>query len=357
LPCVQREIDRRRSLQQQQPKQQHHQEQQQDDDDDDRPQVDYSTIRLIHAPTTELLLREVATAHVALPFMERFPADLFVPSSTSSPDLRLVMQYGVGLEGVDIPAATRAGIAVSNVPADGTGNAQATSEHAVFLAVSLLRQAQTEYHPRFQNRSLGGLPIPKTIYRKNVTVVGYGAVGSCLSRYLVTMGANVAVVRRRPWTDTHDDDDDDRTVRATIRKYDALSDALPNTDVLFLACPLTSETHHCLNEQTIALLPKGALVVNVARGGLVEYHAMVDALRSGAVGGFASDVGIGHPTKPSEPWDPDDPISNLPNVLFTPHVGGYSDTSYEAMAHKVVDAIENVMDGRPPPVWVNRPSP
>jgi phosphoglycerate dehydrogenase-like enzyme len=83
---------------------------------------------------------------------------------------------------------------------------------------------------------------------------------------------------------------------------------------------------------------------------------MLDALTSGTIGGFASDVGIGgHPTnKPSEPWDPHDELSQFPNVLFTPHVGGYTDYSYSIMAKKVVDSIEHIIRGEPPPVWVNK---
>ena len=111
---------------------------------------------------------------------------------------------------------------------------------------------------------------------------------------------------------------------------------------------------HCINIDTVQLLPKNALVVNVARGGFVEYNAMRNALESEHIGGFASDVGIGHPSKPSEPWDPDDPICQLPNVVFTPHVGGYSDAAYDVMSKRIVDGIECVVQGKPPPVWVNR---
>jgi lactate dehydrogenase-like 2-hydroxyacid dehydrogenase len=339
LPSIQEEIDRRgRQL-----------EPKRGEGGKTFPTIDYSKIILIHAPTTPDLFKEITTAHIAIPFMERFTKDLFDPSI--SPNLRLAIQYGVGLEGIDIPAATTAGVAISNVPADGTGNAQATSEHAIYLAISLLRQTQTEYPKRFQQQMLGGTPIPRTLYQKNVTIVGYGAVGSCLARYLVTMGANVSVVRRRPWTTSNTATNNDDKVR----KYNSLLDALPETDVLFLACPLTTETYHCINKETIALLPHGALVVNIARGGLVQYQAMMDAVLSGDVGGFASDVGIGHPRKPSEPWDPHDPISKLENTIFTPHVGGYSDSSYRAMSQKIVDAIENSIHGKPPPVWVNQP--
>lgn len=70
--------------------------------------------------------------------------------------------------------------------------------------------------------------------------------------------------------------------------------------------------------------------------------------------GFASDVGVGHPSKTSEPWDPQDDLSKLDNVIFTPHVGGYCDYSYGYMANKIVDGIEAVVSGNPPPVWVNK---
>jgi lactate dehydrogenase-like 2-hydroxyacid dehydrogenase len=310
---------------------------------------------LVHAPTTDELKNEARTAHVAIPFMEAFRKDFFHPSTT--PDLRLVAQFGVGLEGVDMDEASAQGIAVTNVPAEGTGNAQATAEHAVFLGISLLRGIPTQnFTSRFPSRSLGGLPIPRTLYRKRVTVVGYGAVGSCLARYLSVLGAEVTVVRRMPWDNTADEGFGDGI--PPIHKADDLQEALTSADILFLACTLTPETKSLVNATTIEWLPKGALVVNIARGGLVDHGAMLDALRSGAVGGFASDVGIGHPQKVAEPWDPDDEICHLgpnANVLFTPHIGGYCDASYDVMAQKISDAIEHVIRGEAPPVWVNEP--
>lgn len=135
---------------------------------------------------------------------------------------------------------------------------------------------------------------------------------------------------------------------------ESLREVLPMTDVLFLACPLTAETQYLLNEETIEMLPRGSLIVNVGRGPLVEHKAILNALRSGQVGGFASDVGVGHPTKPSEPWDPQDELSLEDNVLFTPHIAGYTDVAYEKMAVAFVDALECIRKGHPPPIWTNR---
>lgn len=257
------------------------------------------------------------------------------------------MQFGVGLEGVDLETATRLGVAVSNIPAADTGNAQATAEHATFLAMSLLRQSRWELPRKFANRELGGLPVPRALYGKRITVVGYGAVGSKLCQYLVTMGAHVTAVRRS-WAHGI-------TSEPNITKSTNLDQVLPATDILMLACTLTKETHHLVNQHVVSLLPAGALVVNVGRGPLVEYNAIWEGLQSGAIGGFASDVGIGHAEKPSEPWDPNDPLSQHSNTVFTPHVGGYTDHSYGIMADKVIQAIDNVIEGRPPEVWVNRP--
>lgn len=213
--------------------------------------------------------------------------------------------------------------------------------------MSLLRHATYELPRRFQSGELGGLPIPRTLYQKNVTVVGYGAVGSTLCRYLVALGANVTAVRRRKWPLIPSNDD------LQIKRETLLQEALPTTDLLILACTMTLETRHLINKETIQLLPKGSLIVNVGRGPLVEHSAVLEALESGAIGGFASDVGVGHHFKPSEPWDPKDALSRHPNTLFTPHVGGYCDFSYIRMAEAVVDAIECVVRGKPPPVWAN----
>ena len=285
-------------------------------------------IELLHAKTPEDIERLAPTAHVAVPFMERFPKD-FLERSTK---LRLVQQYGVGLEGVDIDTATKLGIAVSNIPAHGTGNAQATSEHALWLTISLLRHHQ-DLQRRFQQQELGGLPIPRTLYKKRVTIVGYGSVGKMLTQYMVMMGAQVQVVRNRSWTETHDSI---VIGEQDFEKVDSLHDALPTTDILILACVMTPQTYHMMNDETIQLLPEGAILVNVGRGHLVEYECVLKSIKAGHLGGFGSDVGIGHPTKPSEPWDPNDELSKFPNVLFTPHVGGYCDYSYTVMSNRIV---------------------
>ena len=320
----------------------------------------WQDVEIVHAPTTSELMQVAPQAHVALPFMQRFPADFL----QAAEHLRLVQQFGVGLEGVDIKAATKLRIAVANVPAQGTGNAEATAEHAIFLAISLLRRAPRDLPQRFQDGILGGLPPPKTLYGQNVTVVGFGNVGQQICRYCQMMGANVTAVRKRPWeslditstTSSSSNLDGQDVIQKLSQTSTRLEDVLPSTDVLILACPVTPETHFLMNRTTLPLLSHHALVINVGRGPLVEYDAIYEALEAKQIGGFASDVGVGHKTKPSEPWDPRDPLNELDNVLFTPHVGGYSELSYQRMTEVVVDHVERILHQKPPQIWVNQPA-
>ena len=304
-------------------------------------------VEIVHAPTAADLMSAAPTADIALPFMEFFHSDFI----RAAPRLRLIHQFGVGLERIDMDEATNNGVAVTNVPAIGSGNAESTAEHALMLTMMLLRHVTVDLPRRFNQKELGGLPLPRALLGKNATVVGYGSVGSTLCSYLIHMGANVTAIRNRKWCHIED-------AGVVAKKLPCIKQALPSTDVLILACTVTPATWHLMNSETLSLLPDGAIVVNVSRGPLVEHAAILDALESGKVGGFASDVGVSHESKPSEPWDPEDALSKHPNTIFTPHVGGYCDLSYGEEGHitaAVVEGIKSVLRYEPPPVWVNKP--
>lgn len=307
-------------------------------------------IEVIQAPYHADLISLAPSIHVAIPFMEKFTSDFI----RGAPNLRLIQQQGVGLEGVDVQAATQEGVAVCNIPANtGTVNAESTAEHALLLTMMLLRSMHQNLPQRFRSGSLGGLqPLPRTLYGQRVTVVGYGAVGSTLCDYLTTLQARVTAVRKRPWEAPTSSST--KSPASNIKQSNCLEDELPTTDVLILCCTMTPETHHLLSNEFISLLPPGALVVNVGRGPLVEYRAIYDALQRNHVAGFASDVGVGHATKPAEPWDPTDPLSQHPNTIFTPHVGGNCDVVVTNMADIIVNNLELVLDGKPPRHWTNK---
>lgn len=304
-------------------------------------------IEVLRTPTWQELMDIAPTVHVAIPFMERFTSE-FIQKATN---LYLIQQYGVGVEGIDLSAATECGVAVANVPAHGTANARATAEHALLLTLMLLRSTHDALPTRFQNQVLGGWPLPQTLYQQRVTVVGYGAVGSQLCQYLITLGANVTAVRRH-WPNDNNENKND--LSKLIKQSTNLNAELPTTDVLILCCTMTPETHHLINQHRISLLPSsGTWIVNVGRGPLVEYDAICQGLDDANVLGYASDVGIGHSNKPSEPWDPNDPLSFHPKTIFTPHVGGNCDLVVKQMADTIVTNLERILAGKPPHHWVN----
>ena len=127
----------------------------------------------------------------------------------------------------------------------------------------LLRYASVDLPRRCQQRELGGFPLPRTILGKNVTVVGYGHVGSTLRSYLIHMGANVTAIRNRKWCHIEDAD-------VVAKKLPCIKQALPTTDILILACTVTPATWHLINKEKLSLLQDGAIVVNIGRGPLVE---------------------------------------------------------------------------------------
>mmetsp|Transcript_53155 Transcript_53155/g.154709 ORF Transcript_53155/g.154709 Transcript_53155/m.154709 type:complete len:359 (+) Transcript_53155:140-1216(+) len=314
--------------------------------------ISSSDVELLQVAPGPALAEAMQTAHLVLPFMERIDTSLL----QSAPELRCILQFGVGLEGVDIEAATRCGIAVSNMPSSETGNAEATAELALFLAIALLRHLP-DLPRRFQSSTLGGLPIPRQVRGKYVSVVGYGAIGKALCRSLTALGAHVFAVRRSPWQEEADGGAEDEVKLRTEEQggpVDLLERFAPKSDVIILTCPLTPETRGLVSADFLAMCKPGVLIVNVGRGPVVDHAAILQGLESNQVGGFASDVGVGHPTKASEPWDPTDVLSQHPRTIFTPHVGGYCDVSYDSMARICVDTIERIRRGQPPAVWVNK---
>mmetsp|Transcript_31664 Transcript_31664/g.98562 ORF Transcript_31664/g.98562 Transcript_31664/m.98562 type:complete len:258 (+) Transcript_31664:387-1160(+) len=231
-----------------------------------------------------------------------------------------------------------------------------TAELALFLTIALLRHL-SDLPRRFQSSTLGGLPIPRQIRGKRVSVVGFGAIGRALCRSLTALGAHVSAVRRSPWTEGPGGGPSEEALQTTHERglaADLLERFAPHADVIALACPLTPETRGLVSAEFLARCKRGVLVVNVGRGPVVDHAAILEGLESGLVGGFASDVGVGHPGKAPEPWDPSDALSRHPQAIFTPHVGGYCDRSYESMASICVDTIERIRRGEPPLVWVNK---
>ena len=241
-----------------------------------------------------------------------------------APRLRLVQKIGVGLDTIDLEAARRRAVAVANMP--GT-NMQAVAEAALMLMLAALRNLpgldracragngwSPEGEARERRNTLGEL------CGRTVGLVGAGAVASRLVGPLEGLGARVIYTDRRERPDLG------------IERRD-LDDLLEASDVVSLHLPLTPETEGLIDRAALARMKPGAVLVNTARGGLVEETALVEALTTGRLRAAGLDV------LAEEPPAPDHPLLSLENVVLTPHVAWLT---RETLARSFEVALENV---------------
>ncbi len=266
---------------------------------------------------------------VVIPAMARIGADVM-----DAGRFRLIQQWGVGLEGVDLAAARARGIWVANVPSGGMGNAESVAELAVLLILALLRR-----FPEAQaavRAGVLGVPLGQALLGRTICLVGLGHVGSALAKRLQPFGVTLCGVGRRP--------DGSPVAHLGLARYypiGALHAALADADVVALCLPVTAETRGLFDAAAFAAMKPGAYLVNVARGPLVDYAALRDALASGRLAGAGLDVFW------QEPIAPDDPLLAY-NVIATPHVGGVTDRGYNGIADAVAANVERLRRGEPP---------
>ncbi|XP_048591788.1 hydroxypyruvate reductase isoform X2 [Brassica napus] len=284
--------------------------------------------------------------------------DSFVISRATN--MKLIMQFGVGLDGVDIDAATKHGIKVARIPSEGNGNAASCSEMAIYLMLGLLKK-QNEMQMSVQSRLLGQ-PTGGTLLGKTVFILGYGNIGIELAKRLKPFGSRV-IATKRSWPASVMNSDsslvDEKGSHEDIYTFASKADivvvclrlskeTVKSTSSLMyaLVCVTDMFIHWCsqaeiVNNKFISSMKKGALLVNIARGGLINYESAYQSLESGYLGGLGTDVAW------SEPFDPNDPILKFKNVIMTPHVAGVTEFSYRSMAKVVGDVALQLHEGLP----------
>jgi D-3-phosphoglycerate dehydrogenase len=225
---------------------------------------------------------------------------------------RVIARYGIGVDNVDLAAATEAGIPVTNVP-DYCREEVAT--HAVALALNLVRGV-TRYDASVaagEWERAAAAPL-RRLSTTTVGVVGYGAIGRAVGRRLAALGADV--VAADPYVEPADVPDEP----AEIVDLDAL---LAASTVVSVHSPLTDDTRGLFDADAFARMRPDACLVNVARGPIVDDDALLDALESGAIAGAGLDV------FPDEPPETGHPLRDHPRVVTTPHVAWYSEEANE----------------------------
>ncbi len=271
----------------------------------------------------------ISEVDVAVPLMSRLDRDLIYKGGR----LRLIQQFGVGLEGVDLAAAMERGIPVANVPSEKTGNAASVAEWVIFLMLALARDFSSQLK-NIAERKLG-VPTGKTLFGKKVGIVGMGNLGRAIALRLKAMGMQILAIKRHPGTC-------EKLYELVdfLGGPDDLDKLLPEVDFLILAVPLTAETKNLIGKSEFSLMKPSAYLINVSRGPVVDYRALLEALENRQIAGIGLDVFW------NEPIDPSDPLFRY-NVVASPHIAGVTDFSLDSIAKEVAENINRLRTGRP----------
>jgi phosphoglycerate dehydrogenase-like enzyme len=286
------------------------------------------------------LRRDGAAADVLIPAMSRIDGELMDHIG----GLRLIQQWGAGLEGVDIPAATARCIAVANVPSAGTGNAESVAEWCVMAAIAVSRRLPVAEQTLRGGKVWGG-PMGRALLGRTAGIVGMGGIGRALAARLRPFGMRMVGIKRCPEQGLAE-----RLGMEWIGGPERLPELLRLSDYLFLCVPLRDETRALIDEAALALLPPQACVVNAARGGLMSQAALLRALDRGRL------VGAGLDVFEQEPLPSDSPLLGRPDVVATAHIAGVTDVSYRGIAERVAANVRRLLAGEPLENCVNAPA-
>ncbi len=274
----------------------------------------------VEAIEPDTLRRDGTEASVLIPAMSRIDGQMMDRIS----GLRLIQQWGAGLEGVDLGAAAERKIVVANVPSAGTGNAESVAEWCVMAAIALSRRLP-ELERNIRLGSAWGGPIGRGLSGRTAGILGIGGIGQALAARLKGFGMHLIALKLRPVEPALAE----RFGLEWVGGGEDLKSFLERSEYLFLCLPLNSQTRNIIGEREIGLLPLGACLINPARGGLIHEDALVKALHSGHLAGAALDVFA------EEPLDPQSRLLTTSGVIATPHIAGVTDVSYRDIARHV----------------------
>lgn len=243
--------------------------------------------------------------------------------------LKVVGRAGVGVDNVDVDAATKNGVIVMNTPG---GNTISTAEHAFSLLVSIARsipQADASVKAgKWDRKKYEGVEL----YNKTLGILGMGRIGSEIARRAIAFG--MRVVAYDPYLSVS------KARSLQVELMEQIDDLLPRCDFLTMHMPLTDETRHMIDSRRLALCKKGIRIVNCARGGLIDEAALAEALQSGQAAAAALDV------FEVEPPPADFALRTLPNIVFTPHLGASTAEAQENVGIEIAQAIRAaLLDG------------
>jgi D-3-phosphoglycerate dehydrogenase len=238
--------------------------------------------------------------------------------------LKVVGRAGIGVDNIDVKAATAKGIIVMNTP---FGNSITTAEHAISLMMALARQIPEADRSTQAGKWEKAKFLGTELFAKTLGVIGCGNIGSIVADR--ALGLRMKVVAFDPYLSP------ERAMELGVEKV-GLDDLLARADFITLHTPLTDRTRNIIDAAALEKTKQGVHVINCARGGLVDERALAEALKSGHVGGAAFDVFEVEPAK-------DSPLFGLPNVICTPHLGAATSEAQENVALQIAEQMSDYL--------------
>lgn len=259
--------------------------------------------------------------------------------AAAGPSLKIIANYAVGFDNVDLPAAKKRGIVVTNTPSDKVN--EAVAEHAFALMITLARRIVEADAFAKAKKYKGWSPTIFTgtdLYGKTLGIVGAGRIGSALARRAVKgfgMKAIYADARRNPDLE-----------KECSAKQLPLEQLLERANFISLHVPLLPSTHHLISTAEFSLMKKTAFLINTARGPVVDEKALLRALRTKRIAGAGLDVFEAEPAIDCDVTDNLE-LKSFPNVILTPHIASATIEAREAMCDVAVENILAVLSGKP----------
>ena len=270
------------------------------------------------------LLAEIQPDALVVRLIERVDAEVMM----ASPRLKVVAKHGAGTNDIDVAAAAALGIPV--LAAVGA-NAHSVAEHALTLMLALAKDLRT------QDAFVRGGGWEKKAYRghelrgRTLGIVGIGAIGSVVARLAVPFGMK---------TIAYDPYVSDTVFGSHLERVASLDALLSRADIVSLHCPLTEETRGMIAAHAFSLMKRDAVLINTARGEVVDESALIDALRSGAIAAAGLDVFAPEPPAAANP------LWTFPNVIVSPHVGGVTEEARRELSVMTCRNVLALLEGR-----------
>jgi lactate dehydrogenase-like 2-hydroxyacid dehydrogenase len=268
------------------------------------------------APRIRALAMTGGHAHLDEAYLRRYPK------------LEIISSFGVGYDNIDAKAAARLGVIVTNTPGVLDDEVADTTLGLMIMTVRQLPQSE-RYLRAGQWSAKGAFPLSPSLRGRTVGILGLGRIGKAIATRVSAFGLDVVYHGRQPQADV------------SYRYYPSLVDMAKASDVLIVVAPGGPATRHIINAEILEALGPDGVLINVARGSLVDEKALIEALRTGKILAAGLDVFENEPSVPQE-------LIALDNAVLLPHVGSASVKTRHAMAQCVVDNLFAWADGKPP---------